>query len=72
MTNFVPALWREDPVPENVKGCCDCGLNQQGTRMVWAEGNPQSPRIPPGAQLQPPFAPFSELWAGTGVGENVP
>ena len=43
MTEFCPIVWPEDPVPECQKGCRECGLYEQGSRMVWGEGNPQAP-----------------------------
>ena len=43
MSDFCPALWPEEPVPNNVKDCCECGLDKHGTRMVWGEGNPEGP-----------------------------
>ena len=42
MTDFCPALWPEEPVPDNVKNCYECGLDKHGTRMVWGEGNPDA------------------------------
>jgi DNA polymerase len=43
MSAFCPVVWPEDPVPECQKGCRECGLFEQGSRMVWGEGNPQAP-----------------------------
>lgn len=43
MSDFCPALWSEELVPNNVKDCCKCGLDKHGTRMVWGERNPDSP-----------------------------
>lgn len=43
MTEFCPVILTEDPVPEAVKECRECGLYTQGTRMVWGEGNPAAP-----------------------------
>lgn len=39
---FCPKVWPEDPVPREVCGCKKCGLFEQGTRMVWGEGNPNA------------------------------
>jgi len=36
-------LWPEDPTPESQQNCQDCGLFQQGSRMIWGEGNPKAP-----------------------------
>lgn len=36
-------LWPEDPIPEHLKNCSECGLEKHGTRMIWGEGNPQAP-----------------------------
>lgn len=43
LTSFCPEIWPEDPTPANELDCRDCGLYQQGTRMVWGEGNPKAP-----------------------------
>ncbi len=43
MPDFCPALWPEEPVPNNVKDCRECGLDKHGTRMIWGEGNPKAP-----------------------------
>lgn len=45
MTSFCPEIWPEDPTPESQKDCRECGLYQQGSRMVWGEGNPKAPII---------------------------
>ncbi|WP_223806037.1 uracil-DNA glycosylase [Ornithinibacillus gellani] len=36
-------LWSEDTVPADEVGCCQCGLINHGSRMIWGEGNPQAP-----------------------------
>ena len=43
MNSFCPAAWSEDPTPEDMKHCKECGLYKQGTRMIWGEGNPNAP-----------------------------
>ncbi|PWA09761.1 uracil-DNA glycosylase [Pueribacillus theae] len=43
MTNFCPVLWPEEPTPEHLINCSSCGLDKQGSRMVWGEGNPEAP-----------------------------
>ncbi len=43
MTEFCPIALPEEPTPEQLKNCQDCGLYQHGTRMVWGEGNPEAP-----------------------------
>lgn len=43
MADFCPSLWPEEPTPELLKDCGECGLIQHGTRMVWGEGNPDAP-----------------------------
>ncbi|GGB42888.1 uracil-DNA glycosylase [Lentibacillus populi] len=43
MSEFCPVLWPEEPTPENVKACKECGLYKHGSRMVWGEGNPDAP-----------------------------
>jgi len=43
MSDFCPVMWPEEPTPDNFKDCRDCGLYEQGTRMVWGEGNPKAP-----------------------------
>ncbi|WP_233549522.1 uracil-DNA glycosylase [Lysinibacillus yapensis] len=45
MQKFSASLWPEDPTPEDLLDCSECGLNQHGSRMVWGEGNPQAPII---------------------------
>ncbi|MFC5590534.1 uracil-DNA glycosylase [Sporosarcina soli] len=42
MTEFCPIALPEEPTPEQLKNCEDCGLYQHGTRMVWGEGNPEA------------------------------
>ena len=43
MPNFCPKTLAEDPTPNHLLDCKDCGLYEQGTRMVWGEGHPQAP-----------------------------
>ncbi|ALC92480.1 uracil-DNA glycosylase [Bacillus sp. FJAT-18017] len=43
MQNFCISLWPEEPTPEHLKDCDECGLIKHGTRMVWGEGNPNAP-----------------------------
>lgn len=43
LSNFCPSLWPEEPTPEHLRNCSDCGLDKHGTRMVWGEGNPEAP-----------------------------
>ncbi len=43
MTSFCPEIWPEDPTPESQLDCRKCGLYQQGSRMIWGEGNPNAP-----------------------------
>ncbi|MFD2443875.1 uracil-DNA glycosylase [Bacillus sp. CGMCC 1.16607] len=43
MSDFCPVLWPEEPTPDHLKTCGDCGLDQHGSRMVWGEGNPNAP-----------------------------
>ncbi|OCA83009.1 uracil-DNA glycosylase [Bacillus sp. FJAT-27225] len=43
MGNFCASLWPEEPTPEDLKDCSECGLVHHGTRMVWGEGNPSAP-----------------------------
>lgn len=42
MTEFCPIALPEEPTPEQLKNCEDCGLYQHGTRMVWGEGNSEA------------------------------
>ena len=42
MSDFCPEIWPEEPAPDNLKDCCECGLYKHGTRMVWGEGNPHA------------------------------
>ena len=41
MSTFCPEAWPEDPTPQCQKDCENCGLYQQGSRMIWGEGNPR-------------------------------
>lgn len=41
--DFCASIWPEEPVPGNQRDCLDCNLYQQGSRMVWGEGNPDAP-----------------------------
>ncbi|WP_085993846.1 uracil-DNA glycosylase [Oceanobacillus senegalensis] len=43
MNSFCPEAWPEDMTPEAQKDCKKCGLYQQGSRMIWGEGNPKAP-----------------------------
>ena len=45
MENFCASIWPEDPTPEELINCSECGLDKHGTRMVWGEGNPEAPII---------------------------
>lgn len=38
MTSFCPSPWPEDPTSTAECYCRECGLYQQGARMVWGEG----------------------------------
>lgn len=42
MNSFCPKIWPEEATPESEQNCTDCGLYEQGTRMVWGEGNPNA------------------------------
>ncbi len=57
MEKFCPEIWPEDPTPSNELHCKECGLFEQGTRMVWGEGNPKGPVMiildNPGAREDP-------------------
>ncbi len=43
MPDFCPKMLSEEPTPKHLENCQDCGLHEQGTRMVWGEGNPKAP-----------------------------
>jgi uracil-DNA glycosylase len=43
MSDFCPVLWPEEPTPEHLKTCNECGLDKHGSRMIWGEGNPYAP-----------------------------
>jgi len=43
MDSFCPEIWPEDPTPESQIHCKECGLYEQGSRMIWGEGNPKAP-----------------------------
>jgi len=45
MKPFCPAPWPEDPTPEHLKNCKECGLYEHGSRMIWGEGNPNAPLV---------------------------
>jgi uracil-DNA glycosylase len=42
LSDFCASLWPEDPTPENLIHCKECGLHEHGSRMVWGEGNPEA------------------------------
>ena len=42
MPDFCTKAWPEEPTPDNLKDCHECGLYKHGTRMVWGEGNPKA------------------------------
>jgi len=43
MSLFCPEVWLEHSTPDSQKDCRECGLYQQGSRMIWGEGNPKAP-----------------------------
>ena len=43
MEDFCASLWPEEPTPENLINCNECGLDKHGSRMIWGEGNPEAP-----------------------------
>ncbi|WP_338470646.1 uracil-DNA glycosylase [Niallia sp. XMNu-256] len=43
MSDFCASLWPEEPTPDHLKNCSECGLIEHGSRMVWGEGNPDAP-----------------------------
>lgn len=43
MTEFCPVPWPEEPTPDDLKTCEECGIYKHGSRMVWGEGNPKAP-----------------------------
>ncbi len=43
MSAFCPEIWPEEPTPDNLENCQECGLYKHGSRMVWGEGNPEAP-----------------------------
>ncbi|WP_090744232.1 uracil-DNA glycosylase [Mesobacillus persicus] len=43
MPDFCASLWPEEPTPEHLKNCTECGLYKHGSRMVWGEGKPEAP-----------------------------
>ncbi len=43
MSDFCPVVWPEEPTPEHLQTCNECGLDKHGSRMVWGEGNPNAP-----------------------------
>lgn len=45
MNEFCAELWAEDSTPESQIDCQCCGLYQQGSRMIWGEGNPHAPIV---------------------------
>lgn len=42
MSDFCPVPWLEEPPPEHLKNCRECGLYKHGSRMVWGEGTPKA------------------------------
>ena len=43
MSAFCSELWPEEPTPDNLFDCHECGLYKHESRMVWGEGNPEAP-----------------------------
>jgi uracil-DNA glycosylase family 4 len=43
MLEFCPMALAEDPTPDYLLNCQECGLHEQEIRMVWGEGNPDAP-----------------------------
>ncbi|NYF25296.1 uracil-DNA glycosylase [Sporosarcina sp. JAI121] len=43
ISEFCPKTLTEEPTPDHLVDCKDCGLYDHGTRMVWGEGNPEAP-----------------------------
>ncbi|MER2088750.1 MAG: uracil-DNA glycosylase [Sporosarcina sp.] len=43
MSDFCQKTLTEEPTPDHLVDCKDCGLYDHGTRMVWGEGNPEAP-----------------------------
>ena len=43
MSDFCSKIWPEEPTPDDLIDCHDCGLYKHGTRMVWGEGNSDAP-----------------------------
>ncbi|PID23068.1 uracil-DNA glycosylase [Sporosarcina sp. P3] len=43
MNSSCSESWSEDPTPKSQQACQACGLYNQGSRMIWGEGNPQAP-----------------------------
>lgn len=43
MSNFRSKIWPEEPTPDHLQGCHDCGLYKHGSRMIWGEGDPNAP-----------------------------
>ncbi len=43
MSNFCPKMLTEEPTPDHLVDCQECGLYKHGTRMVWGEGNSKAP-----------------------------
>ncbi len=43
MNDFFLKMLKEEPTPPHLIYCRECGLYEQGTRMIWGEGNPKAP-----------------------------
>ncbi|MBS4178369.1 uracil-DNA glycosylase [Lederbergia citrea] len=43
MSDFCPVIWSEEPTPDHLINCRECGLYKHGSRMIWGEGNPDAP-----------------------------
>ncbi|PLT35424.1 uracil-DNA glycosylase [Bacillus sp. V5-8f] len=43
MEEYCPVICPEEPVPDDMKCCRECGIYEHGSRMVWGEGNPNAP-----------------------------
>lgn len=62
ISDFCPLPWSEEPTPNHLENCGECGLDEHGTRMVWGEGNPEAPIMiildNPGAREDREGSPF--------------
>ncbi|NLN86174.1 MAG: uracil-DNA glycosylase, partial [Syntrophomonadaceae bacterium] len=44
-SNFEPAVWPEDKLPQEAEGYQQCEICSGKSRVIWGEGNPHAPVV---------------------------